>query len=681
VNRPILSAALVAAVSAVSAYLVVSSGPKSAAAADNARQSASVGATTAPNWIARSNEFASLLIEIEKKHSPESASADGLSQYDDKISVATHEDDEAENSETRAALAKLREQLPKEQDKYVRQDLEIMIHSTQLQLKRHDFAEAHQVPFHNVSGAVFQGLRVLLDDQVAPERRPTAVVRLRKYAGMEPGYTPFADQVRKLTELQMAKPSMIYPAKASVETALSRNPLYMDGIAELFKQYKLQGWEEPYSKLKAQLTAYDQWVKTEILPKARIDFRQPPELYALGLEGYGIDIPPAELAAMAHKAFAEYQSEMQTIASQIAKQRGWPSPDYRDVIKKLKENQLVGDAILPFYKDRLKEIEGIVVKEKLVSLPDRSARIRIATPAESAQQPAPHMVPPPLLHNTGQQGEFVLPLNMPAAAGSAKAEKVDDYTFDAASWTLIAHEARPGHELQFDSMIEHGVSLARSRYAFNSTNVEGWGLYAEYITKPFMPLEGELISLQFRLLRAERAYLDPELQAGKIQPADAMKALTQEGVFSVPFANQEVERYTFRAPGQANSYFYGYTKLLQLRKDTEAALGPKFDQKKFHDFILAQGLLPPDLMRKAVMEDFVPVAKASAVGSGNDSAPQNEPHARSVLFRENEPYHGGVNLRANDPRPKPVIVRASDEDARRTSTVPTPPTRSGSAIH
>ncbi|MGA2427977.1 MAG: DUF885 family protein, partial [Candidatus Acidiferrum sp.] len=82
-----------------------------------------------------------------------------------------------------------------------------------------------------------------------------------------------------------------------------------------------------------------------------------------------------------------------------------------------------------------------------------------------------------------------------------------------------------------------------------------------------------------------------------------------DGVLSVPFANQEVERYTFRAPGQANSYFYGYTKLLQLRKDTEAALGPKFDQKKFHDFILAQGLLPPDLMRKAVMEDFIPAAE------------------------------------------------------------------------
>jgi Bacterial protein of unknown function (DUF885) len=612
VIKRILGAALLTTLLAMTAYVALVPGTQLAAARDSAGQSANVGANPADKaWIVRSNEFANLLIEVEKKHSPEAVSADGLSQYDEKISPATHEDDVAETSETRAVVAKLQEQLPKEQNKYVRQDLEIMIHSTQLQLKQHDFAEKNQIPYINASGGVYQGLRVLLDDQVAAERRPAAVVRLRKYAGLEPSYTPFADQLKKLTELQLAEPNMIYPARAQVETALSRNALYVDEIGDLFKQYKLQGWEEPYAKLKEQLTAYDKWVTSEILPKARTDFREPPELYALGLEGYGIDIPPTELAAMAHKAFAEYQGEMQTIAAQIAKQHGWPSSDYRDVIKKLKENQLVGESILPFYKDRLKEIEGIIVKDKLVSLPDRQARIRIGTPAESAQQPAPHMVPPPLLNNTGQQGEFVLPLNMPAAAGSAKAEKVDDYTFDAASWTLIAHEARPGHEPQFDSMIEHGVSLARSRYAFNSTNVEGWGLYAEYITKPYMPLEGQLISLQFRLLRAERAYLDPELQAGKIQPADAMKALTQDGVFSVPFANQEVERYTFRAPGQANSYFYGYTKLLQLRKDTEAALGPKVDQQKFHDFILAQGLLPPDLMRNAVMEDFIPAAKGS----------------------------------------------------------------------
>jgi hypothetical protein len=597
---------LVAAISATAVYVIAAPQPA------NASTAAAAGADNDKAWIARSNEYANLLIDIEKKHSPESASHDGLKQYDELISVATHEDDVAENEENRAALAKLKAALTQEPDKYVKQDLEIMIHSVELGLRGHQYSEDHLVPYRNASAEVFQGIQVLLDDQVSADRRPAAVVRLRKYAGIEPGFTPLTDQLKKLTELQMAKPNVIYSSKSRVETALSRNALYVDGIASLCKQYNLEGWQDPYAKLKAQLVAYDDWVRVTILPKARTDFRQPPELYALNLENFGIDIPPPELAALAHKAFTEYQGEMQTIAAQIAKQRGWPNSDYRDVIKRLKQDQLVGDSILPFYKDRLKVIEGIIVKQNLVSLPDRPARIRIGTSAESAQQPAPHMDPPPLLNNTGQQGEFVLPLNMPAGSGSAKEEKVDDYTFDAGSWTLIAHEARPGHELQFDSMLEHGVSIARSRYAFNSTNVEGWGLYAEYITKPYMPLEGQLISLQFRLLRAIRAFSDPELQAGKVQPADVMKTLTVDGCFSVPFANQEVERYTFRMPGQANSYFYGYTKLLQLRKDTEAALGPKFNQKKFHDFILGQGLLPPDLMRKAVMEDFIPAAKSGA---------------------------------------------------------------------
>ena len=47
------------------------------------------------------------------------------------------------------------------------------------------------------------------------------------------------------------------------------------------------------------------------------------------------------------------------------------------------------------------------------------------------------------------------------------------------------------------------------------------------------------------------------------------------------------------------------TRLLEIRHATEKAMGAKFDVGKFHDFILSQGLLPPALLRKAVMEDFV----------------------------------------------------------------------------
>ena len=568
--------------------------------------------TPAEDWITISNGYARLLTDVSFAHHPEAGSQQGLSQYDNKVGQPTLADENQERQQMEAVLLKLKAATAEKQPSQVSEDLQIMIDRVQLDFKQEDYARAHEVPYFNASGRVFGGLHILLDEQTPTDRRTAAVVRIREYAGLEPGYKPLTEILKQRVMEQMAKPGVIYPAKVEIETEMGRNSNYVEGIATLMGKYKLTGWQEPYATLKQQLTDYDAWVRTTILPKARTDFRLPPEEYALDLQSYGIDIPPDQIAAMAHQAFTEIQGEMKGVAAQIAKKRNLPSSDYRDVMRELKKKQLVGDAILPFYEERLKQIEKIIVEQQIVTLPDRPAKIRIATAAETAQQPAPHMQPPPFLHNTGQKGVFVLPLNIPAAPGQPASEKYDDFTFDAAAWTLTAHEARPGHELQFDSMLEHGVSLARVRFAFNSTNVEGWGLYSEYLIKPYMPLEGQLVSLDYRLLRAARAFLDPELQSGKITTADAYRVLQDGVVSSHAFAEEEVERYTYRAPGQANSYFYGYTKLIELREDTEKALsakGVKFDQKGFHDFILAQGLLPPNLMRQAVMDQFVPAQK------------------------------------------------------------------------
>ena len=560
------------------------------------------------SWIEQSNAYTHQLLDVHLEHAPEEGSRQGLAKFDSRISNPTLADELAERRELEAVLAKITTARTTESNKHVQEDLEILRKAFDLQFREEDFELKREVPFDNASEMIFEGLRGLLDDQVVAERRPAAVTRLRKYAGTEAGYKPFTDILKQRALEQIAKPGVIYPSKDEVETELGRNSNYVDGIATLFKKYNLSDWNTPYAKLKTELADYDAWVRANILPKARTDFRLPPEKYVLKFEEYGIDIPPAQIAAMAHTAFAQYQAEMAPLAAQIAKANGYPSADYRAVIAELKKKQITGAAILPFYENRLHEIEKIIVAKNLVSLPSRPAIIRLATAAETAQQPAPHMVPPPFLHNTGQRGQFVLPLNIPSATGGAE-DKYDDFTLDAVAWTLTAHEARPGHELQFDSMVEQGVSLARALYAFNSTNAEGWGLYSEYIMQPYEPAEGQLLTLQLRLLRAARAFLDPELQSGKVSPERAYEVLEKDVMLSHAFAKEEVERFTFRSPGQANSYFYGYTRLLTLRKETEAALGRKFDQKKFHDFILSQGLLPPDLMRKAVLDGFVPTQR------------------------------------------------------------------------
>jgi hypothetical protein len=556
-----------------------------------------------PAWVAKSNQNAQVLIEERARFFPEAAANSGLSGVDEQIIDLKPDSTERQIEAGKRNLKILTTRLEAERDPLVRQDLEILIGAARDNVRGLELNKKYYIPYSNPAQTIYYGLHGLLDDQVAASRRPAALVRLKRYTGIEAGYTPLTVLAERRTRDGMKQQGLLGPPRAEVEKDLANTGTFIDGIGELFKKYKIGGFEEAYSKLKEQIEAYNGFVRKEVLPRSRKDFRLPAELYDFSLTQYGVDIPAAELTVMAHTAFRRIQDEMQTLAPQVAKQKGWKLTDYRDVIRELKKDQLVGDQILPHYHQRIAQIEEIIRRERLVTLPNRPARMILASPAETAAQPAPHMKPPRLIGNTGESGEFVLPLNIPGPAGAT--QRYDDFTFSAASWTLTCHEARPGHEMQFAAMVERGVSQARAIFAFNSTNVEGWGLYSEFIMRPFMPLDGQLISLQHRLMRAGRAFLDPELHMGKIAPAEALRVLKEDVMLSDAMSTQEVERYTFRSPAQATSYFYGFTRLSQLRADTERELGGKFDRLKFHDFILSQGLLPPALLRKAVFADFI----------------------------------------------------------------------------
>ncbi len=558
---------------------------------------------TAPAWVAKSNQNAQLLIDIESRYAPEGAAANGVRGLDDQISIPGPETREHALADYGAAKKELQSRLASESDPLVKQDLQILIHAADLDIREYEASYRITLPYSSPAATIYGGISGLLDDQVAAERHPAALVRLRKYTGLEPGYTPFTERAEQWYREREKTPGLIGPPKERVEKDLEKTETYLTGIGLLLEKYKLSGYQDGLAKLKEQLTSYDEFVRKEVLPRARTDFRMPPELYKLALEGYGIDYSPEQLASLAHTGFSQIQGDMQKLATKIAQERHLPSSNYRDVVRALKKDQLAPDQVMPRYRQTLADIETILRREHLITLPERPAIVRLATAAETAQQPAPHMRPPPLINNHGERGQFVLPMG--TIGGHGQALKYDDFTFAAASWTLTAHEARPGHELQFDAMVERGVSLARALFAFNSTNVEGWGLYSEWFMLPYMPEDGQLISLQLRLLRAARAFIDPELQSGKITPAQAMKILENDVVCSEAFSTEEVDRFTVNAPGQAGSYFDGFTRLLALRNDAEKALGSKFNVQRFHDFILSEGLLPPNLLRKAVMEDFV----------------------------------------------------------------------------
>lgn len=554
------------------------------------------------DWIERSNEIAYKILESNAQFAPEFSGQQGVNGYDEEIFDLEPNLYERQIKNSEKNLAMIEKLLKKETDPFLLSDFKIMQKNILDEIESNKVNYEKVMPYGNIPGLIFAGFNGLLDKQVPLERQKAALVRLKKYTGEAKGYVPFVEKAKARLQDRMNIKGLILPYKGEVQQDIERAPVMISGLTELFKGTDLSGWEESLELLQSQLTDYTKWVEETILPNTRPDAKLPRELYELGLKNWGVDDSPEELMVTGQVAFMNIRNEMMALAPLVAKQKGYDTTDYREVIKLLKKEQLNGDVLMFEYQAVIAEIDEILKKNNLISVPNEPARVRMATAAETAQQPAAHLDVPRLIGNTGEFPEFIVPMIQQNEDGSWPHS---DYAFSAMMWTLSAHEARPGHEMQFTTMLRGGVSTARAMFAFNSANVEGWALYAESITKPYMPLDGQLISLQARLLRAARIWLDPMLNLGLITPDEAKRILMEDVVEGESNAQNEIERYTYRIPGQATAYYYGYEKLQALRAKTELKLKDKFKDQEFHDFLLAQGLLPPEILAQSVVKYFI----------------------------------------------------------------------------
>ncbi|HEU5135740.1 MAG TPA: DUF885 domain-containing protein [Steroidobacteraceae bacterium] len=553
-----------------------------------------------PEWITQSNRHTQVLLEVNGRYAPESAASLGLEQYDQQIFDLKPKYDERQEADLAAAVTQLEAARARVTDDRAKQDIDILIRAAQRQATTSALNRRLMIPYFDVGKQIFSSFQDMLDARVSKKRHPAALVRLKRYAGTERGYEPLTKLARARIEERMSDSSLTWPWVVEVQQNLDNAPRYVDGIRDLLRKSGLKGWQKDFDALTRELKAHDDWVRSTVLPRARKTNRLPAEIYADNLKSFGVEADPRDLMQRAMFAYMQTRDELDALARIYAAQKGLDSSNYRDVIRALKKNRVAGDQVLPIYKSHLAQLEDTLRKQNIVTLPKREAVIRLSTEAEAAASPAPHIDPPRLIGNTGEPAEFVLPLK------NVQVGEMDDFDWSAIAWTITAHECRPGHELQFAGMLERGVSTARIVYAFNSANIEGWALYAEAVMKQYLPIEGQIGALQMRMLRAARAYLDPMLNLGLIEPDAAKRVLTGEVMLSGAFAQTEIDRYTFDSPGQATSYFYGYSRLEALRVRVEIALGARFREQPYHDFIINEGLLPLDLLEQAVMTRFVP---------------------------------------------------------------------------
>lgn len=173
-------------------------------------------------------------------------------------------------------------------------------------------------------------------------------------------------------------------------------------------------------------------------------------------------------------------------------------------------------------------------------------------------------------------------------------------TFGIAAWVL--HEGTPGHHLQIALSQENSSAPEYRRNDDITAFVEGWGLYSEKLGEDMGiyrdPWE-RFGRLSLEMWRACRLVIDTGIHAMGWSRERAASCLSENSALAEAEIGFELDRY-IAWPGQALAYKIGEQTILRLRREAEAALGPRFDIRAFHDCVLGAGALPLTLLEQRV---------------------------------------------------------------------------------
>lgn len=176
---------------------------------------------------------------------------------------------------------------------------------------------------------------------------------------------------------------------------------------------------------------------------------------------------------------------------------------------------------------------------------------------------------------------------------------------------LTAHEAVPGHHHQIALQQELTLPNFRKYAAGFTAFVEGWGLYSEYVGEEmglYDTPEKMMGRLSYEMWRACRLVVDTGMHAKGWTKAQAVAYMTDNTALSAANIEAEVNRY-ISWPGQALGYKIGEIRIRELRGKAEAALGAKFDLRRFHDAVLLQGPVPLEVLERQI-DDWIAAEKA-----------------------------------------------------------------------
>ena len=419
--------------------------------------------------------------------------------------------------------------------------------------------------------------------------------------------------------LQAARTNLVNPPKIYTEIALEQLP----GIVGFFQKdipAAFAGVKDP--RLLAQfhtsneaviqaLTSYQQWVKTDVLPRSNGDFRIGAANFSAKLrDDEMVDIPLDRLLEIAYADLHKNQEQFRQVAHELD-----PNKTPMEVLADLQADHPAPDQLLGKFQLTFNNLIQFIRTKKIVTIASNVQPTLENTPPFMRATTFASMDPPGAYEKGSHKAYFNVTVPGKDETPQQIAESMAAFNIGTIVSTSV-HEAYPGHYVQFLFMPQIHSRVRKMLYS--SSDVEGWAHYCEQMMldegygQPGWGAkdarEAKLIrlgQLDDALLRDARFVVGIKMHTGQMTMDQAVDFFNKEGYQTQ--ANGLVE--TKRGTSDPTYLYYTLGKLmiLNLRNDMQQKQGAAFSLEKFHDDFLLQGGVPLPIVRRALLGNDSPV--------------------------------------------------------------------------
>jgi len=446
------------------------------------------------------------------------------------------------------------------------------------------------------------------------------------YTIMSRRFAPPDDRLRSVIAREKRAPEVFAaarenlkdPPRVSTEIALEQLPgiigFFQKDVPAAFTDATDPAVKAEFAKSNAaviaELQSYEEWLKSDLLPRSKGDFRIGAETFAKKLHYDDmVDIPLDRLLEIGWADLHRNQAEFNRIAKELE-----PQKTAKETLAELALDHPTPDHLLQTFRDMLDGLIAFIHTKHIVTIPSDVRPILQETPPFMRATTFASMDTPGPFEKVAKEAYFNVTLPDPHDTPEQVAGYMAEFNVGTIVTTAV-HEAYPGHYIQFLWAPQFPTKVRKVLGA--ATNAEGWAHYCEQMMldegygQPGTGAKDEreskfirLGQLQDALLRDARFVVGIQLHTGNMTFDQAVDLFVNEGYQSREAGLVETKRGT--ADPTYLYYTLGKLEILKLRADMQQKQGAGFSLEKFHNQFVGQGFPPIKIVRKAMLGDDSP---------------------------------------------------------------------------